>query len=288
MTNVGKSALSKRKAPARKPTKRKSKDKPKRPLSAYNYFFKEERMKIIKAVNCEDEIYQKKIDPDLNEELILKLRKDGGKVSFEELGKLIGRRWKEIKSEPLAYCSLLAEGDKGRYKIEMKAFKKKQEEMRNNEANIRSSEIHYIAHPQEHYHMPPYMQRYSQIPAPPSAMNGGHTSFMPSYHMELNVAHGYGQMPMIGDYNPYNMSGHPPVNEGQFEKYAPPLNDNSSTYANTSRSYPLNNESQPPSRYSQGEYSSYYPEACTSEQYSYALHAHIPTSDLSYHNDRGF
>eukprot|EP00529_Nitzschia_sp_RCC80_P030479 CAMPEP_0113482064 /NCGR_PEP_ID=MMETSP0014_2-20120614/22728_1 /TAXON_ID=2857 /ORGANISM="Nitzschia sp." /LENGTH=304 /DNA_ID=CAMNT_0000375573 /DNA_START=609 /DNA_END=1523 /DNA_ORIENTATION=- /assembly_acc=CAM_ASM_000159 len=119
---------------------KKPKDKPKRPLSAYNFFFKKEREKILKIVNAEDpyspEVQKdKEADDYLDEEAVGRLKKEGGKVSFEEMGKIIGARWKNINPDHLTQFSELASADTERYKTEMQEYNVKQEEKMRNEAN---------------------------------------------------------------------------------------------------------------------------------------------------------
>lgn len=111
----------------RKPTKKKPKDKPKRPRSAYNYFFQQERQRVLayltrdKTVPLEgDEV----VDVDQEKRLI----KETGKVSFEEMGKIIGTRWKNLPNENLSKFTELALGDTERYKKEMVVYNKKQDE----------------------------------------------------------------------------------------------------------------------------------------------------------------
>lgn len=123
--------------PSKRPSKKKPKDKPKRPLSAYNFFFKEEREKILKVVLAED---PDKVENDpesddyLDEVALNKLRKEGGKVSFEEMGKLIGQRWKNIDADRLTRFSELAAEDTERYKKEMADYNGRQELKMRNEA----------------------------------------------------------------------------------------------------------------------------------------------------------
>jgi HMG (high mobility group) box len=121
----------------KRPTKKKPKDKPKRPLSAYNFFFKEEREKILRVVLAED-ITKVENDPDsedyLSDDMLVRLRKPGGKVSFEEMGKLIGQRWKKIEPDRLAKYSELASEDTERYKKEMQTYNGRQEAKMRSEA----------------------------------------------------------------------------------------------------------------------------------------------------------
>jgi HMG-box domain len=110
---------------------------PKRPLSAYNFFFKEEREKILKIVLAE-EPDKVENDPEsedyINDELLARLKKDGGKVSFEEMGKLIGTRWKNIDPDRLVKFSELAADDTERYKKEMVDYNGRQEAKMRSEA----------------------------------------------------------------------------------------------------------------------------------------------------------
>ena len=122
---------------AKRPAKKKPKDKPKRPLSAYNFFFKEEREKILKVVLAEDPA---KVENDpqtedyMSPEQLAKLRKEGGKVSFEEMGKLIGQRWKNIDPDRLSHFADLATEDTERYKKEMISYNGRQEAKMRSEA----------------------------------------------------------------------------------------------------------------------------------------------------------
>mmetsp|Transcript_29960 Transcript_29960/g.49451 ORF Transcript_29960/g.49451 Transcript_29960/m.49451 type:complete len:338 (-) Transcript_29960:99-1112(-) len=121
----------------KRPTRKKPKDKPKRPLSAYNFFFKEEREKILKVVLSEENTKEEN-DPEgtdyISEEMMTRLRKEGGKVSFEEMGKLIGQRWKKIDPDRLSKYSELAAEDTERYKKEMQSYNGRQEAKMRSEA----------------------------------------------------------------------------------------------------------------------------------------------------------
>lgn len=124
--------------------KGKVKGKPKRPLSAYNFFFRAERSRILDSIprngkKGEDEVKEDKVkkedaggegssvsskggDRDYD-----RIGDDGkkiphGKIGFENLAKLIGKRWQELDAEGVEKYKRLADEDMTRYKKEMEVF----------------------------------------------------------------------------------------------------------------------------------------------------------------------
>jgi len=98
--------------------KHKQKNKPKRPLSAYNIFFKDERAKLLAELPGGDS----ESKPVSN----------GGKksphrkIGFEDLAKIISQRWHSLDPEKAEYYKSMASSDMSRYKGEMKVFEMKQ------------------------------------------------------------------------------------------------------------------------------------------------------------------
>ena len=114
--SFAKSKISRAKAKQKKP---KDKGQPKRPLSAYNIFFQEERAKILR------QIPDKKLPKRRNNK---NPNRSGphGKISFEDMAKTIGAAWRQCPEEMKAHYKELAEKDTERYLAEKEAWKSQQ------------------------------------------------------------------------------------------------------------------------------------------------------------------
>jgi len=96
---------------------KKPKDKPNRPLSAYNLFFKAER-----AAMLGDDA--KAHDQDKGQKRIH--RKTHGKISFDDMARQIGQRWKALPEGEKKLLQDRATEEKNRYKTELEAWKAEQ------------------------------------------------------------------------------------------------------------------------------------------------------------------
>ena len=109
-----------------KKVRKKAKDKPKRPLSAYNVFFKEERNRLLEERRKAESGRKEQNDISTTSEHSKKKadgkKKSRDKIGFESLAKVIGHRWQELTSEQVNYYKRKADEDMVRYKREMEAY----------------------------------------------------------------------------------------------------------------------------------------------------------------------
>jgi len=133
---------------------------PKRPLSAYNIFFKEERSKILEDIpsppgfhtsanfedagdidkeesSCMERRRRTPLRPGhMKDTSVDKKRQPHGKIGFETLAKTIGSRWKCLDNDRLAHYKALAKEDMARYKSEMETYHKKEAEKKEEEERL--------------------------------------------------------------------------------------------------------------------------------------------------------
>jgi hypothetical protein len=116
-----KATVQKKKKKAKQFRAKKPKDMPRRPLSGYNIFFKEERARMLAEssgkrgpgeTEGEGEI------KDSNEPPPAK----GVKIGFEAMAKTVGKRWKALPEEELARYKSMAKLDMERYRREMDSY----------------------------------------------------------------------------------------------------------------------------------------------------------------------
>lgn len=149
-TSTSNEAIAMREKPQEEPTKKKRKrrpplvpwkkpkDMPRRPLSAYNIFFKEQRERIMKetAAASAPEIVAKKSKRKSN--------KPAG-IGFANLARTIARNWKDLDAESKTPYEAQASEEKNRYNKEMIVWrakqKKKKEEASSQGVASRSSAV---------------------------------------------------------------------------------------------------------------------------------------------------
>ena len=96
--------------------------KPKRPMTAYNFFFQAERRKIIRD---EEEARKNTKNSSSSSGTRRQSKGSNHQASFENMGKTIGRRWKEVNKEDLERYQALGAKESRRYKREMKVYNAK-------------------------------------------------------------------------------------------------------------------------------------------------------------------
>ena len=113
------------KKPVKKRTWKKPKGKPKRPLSAYNIFFQQERKEIISLLPEDNTIRD---DGLTDEQRRIKHRKTHGKISFADLARTIAEKWKSLNESEKGAFESRASAEKERYQSELDVWKQTQSE----------------------------------------------------------------------------------------------------------------------------------------------------------------
>jgi hypothetical protein len=98
--------------------RKKPKGFPKRPLSGYNIFFKEERVNVLQEFRS----HRAPVISDDLQKLEGNESIDRSSVSFQDLGKIIGKRWKALSEEDRRRFEALADQDNVRYRSEMDEY----------------------------------------------------------------------------------------------------------------------------------------------------------------------
>jgi len=176
-------------------------------LPFIDYFFKEERQKILKVVMAED-LTKADNDPDsddyIDDATYSRLKKDDNKVSFDEMGKIIGQRWKSIDPDRLAKYAELASEDAERYKKEMKDYNSRQE------AKMRSEAVK----PVTPYPGTPTGSRRSEPPPGADPRSAGYPPEMgmqSAFGSPMAGGYGYGYGMEYGGMGMYAAYGYPPM-----------------------------------------------------------------------------
>jgi hypothetical protein len=112
----------------RKKKWKKPKDKPNRPLSAYNLFFQQARATMLgdDAPSLEDEMLKKRIHC-----------KTHGKIGFADMARMIGSKWKNLEPDKKKPFEEDAKKLKDQYAIELEAWKQNEKAKKNSDGEQR-------------------------------------------------------------------------------------------------------------------------------------------------------
>jgi len=113
----------------RKKKNKNQRNRPSRPLSAYNLFFKDERKQILASFSNRTKCDKDAVDDESSDNADGSNSTPSKGIGFENLAKTIGRRWKKITPERLEHYKALAKKDQDRYAVDMKAHEKKLREL---------------------------------------------------------------------------------------------------------------------------------------------------------------
>ena len=110
----------------RKKKWKKPKDKPNRPLSAYNFFFRSERTLMLgaNAPSDEEERIKKRVHC-----------RTHGKIGFAEMARMIGGKWKALDPEKRKVFEDQAKKEKDRYAAELAIWKELQQGKKDDESS---------------------------------------------------------------------------------------------------------------------------------------------------------
>ena len=184
------------------PSRRKKKIKslPKRPLSAYNFFFQQERT-----------------------ELMIGNAKISVKVGFEDLGRIVGKKWRSLSETQREPFVKLAEKDSERYRMEMKSYREREksdhiDQDYNKKEPVSSSMPSALSSGKHHpvsflppYHEQPMPPPYYRAPPPYSARGASFPMqpFAGSGHgnngKEMNILSSYPQEAMCAPIPPFGI-----------------------------------------------------------------------------------